>query len=452
MDVQSISVYRAKYLPESGLNWGWECLTETRNWGGKFSSVQTPQPQAFRGFQASITPRNEKLPTHENMAPHLSGVTCSSGGVPDLPRGKTRKEIVDADPDRYRETKRAWENKKRNAKKDGMPVGDCFRDFLAFLRHVGFRPHPTYQLDRIDPDQGYTLANVRWIPADQNIRRRRSRAGLIAKYMSITGASKATAYRFLKANPARFYALAVVDAFDEEKGMEWAKADSAFSLWCALCTQFHPDELQPSRLTGRQKALLVNLHQRYGVTETRQAIEFTIPNWRKAKWEIHNLPEFPSIGDFLAHAERLIPWATRKEKEEQVERQRAEERRKQREARAEAARKCEEDHQAAIAAKLREPVDLQDRFFSDRLSNHEKWLLDHAVRGATPAPGRGIRRSTLEIQAEAEAAFLHEVAAMVDEGVPGLSDIARRFYEENKERVSPDRVRREQAKWAQFSL
>jgi hypothetical protein len=451
MDVQSISVHRTKYLPESGLKLGWECLTETRNWGGTFSFSPSPQPQEFRAIQTGITPRNEKLPTHENMAPQLSGGTCSSGGLPETPKGKILAGIRDANPERYKETKRAWRNKIRNARKDEMEVGDCFRDFLAFLRHVGFRPHHTYQLDRIDPDQGYTLANVRWIPADQNIHRRRSRSTLIAKYMSITGASKATAYRHLKANPARFYALAGVDAFDEEKGMEWAKADSAFSLWCALCTEFHPDEVQPSRLTGKQKALLVNLHQRYGVTETRQAIEFTIPNWRKAKWEIHNLPEFPSIGDFLAHAERLIPWATRKEKEEQVERQRAEERRKQREAQEEAARKREEARQAAIEAKLQEPVNLQDRFFTDLLSLSEQTSLRFHEEMVVMS-GRGIRRSTSEIQAEAEAAFLHEVAAMVDAGAIGLSDIARRFYEENKERVDPDRVRREQAEWARFLL
>ncbi|MGQ3209551.1 hypothetical protein [Shinella sp.] len=38
----------------------------------------------------------------------------------------------------------------------------AFADFEAFSRHVGFRPHPSYTIDRIDNSRGYEPGNLRW--------------------------------------------------------------------------------------------------------------------------------------------------------------------------------------------------------------------------------------------------------------------------------------------------
>ena len=48
--------------------------------------------------------------------------------------------------------------------------------FEAFLSHVGPKPHPKYELDRIDNDKGYEPGNVRWVSKSQNNRNRRTRA------------------------------------------------------------------------------------------------------------------------------------------------------------------------------------------------------------------------------------------------------------------------------------
>lgn len=51
---------------------------------------------------------------------------------------------------------------------------DWVNDFSEFLSHVGRRPSPTHQLDRIDNNGHYEPGNVRWTTRKQNNRNRRN--------------------------------------------------------------------------------------------------------------------------------------------------------------------------------------------------------------------------------------------------------------------------------------
>lgn len=42
------------------------------------------------------------------------------------------------------------------------------KDFRTFLDHIGQKPHPSYELDRINNDGNYEPGNVRWAPKEVN--------------------------------------------------------------------------------------------------------------------------------------------------------------------------------------------------------------------------------------------------------------------------------------------
>lgn len=57
----------------------------------------------------------------------------------------------------------------------GICICDEWRDnFAAFLDHVGPRPSPKHEIDRIDNDGHYEPGNVRWSLRVRNCRNRRS--------------------------------------------------------------------------------------------------------------------------------------------------------------------------------------------------------------------------------------------------------------------------------------
>ena len=59
---------------------------------------------------------------------------------------------------------------------------DKLTGFKAFLDHIGPKPDPSYDLDRIDNNLGYVENNVRWISHRDNMRNRRKP---VAKYQDL---------------------------------------------------------------------------------------------------------------------------------------------------------------------------------------------------------------------------------------------------------------------------
>lgn len=51
---------------------------------------------------------------------------------------------------------------------------EWLNDFAAFLEHIGQKPTPQYQIDRIDNNKGYEPGNVRWATRIQQMRNKRT--------------------------------------------------------------------------------------------------------------------------------------------------------------------------------------------------------------------------------------------------------------------------------------
>ena len=60
----------------------------------------------------------------------------------------------------------------------GRGISMCaewLNDFPAFFTHVGTKPSPKHQLDRIDNEKGYEPGNVKWSTPQEQARNRRKR-------------------------------------------------------------------------------------------------------------------------------------------------------------------------------------------------------------------------------------------------------------------------------------
>lgn len=66
-------------------------------------------------------------------------------------------------------------NDKRFNRYGGRGINVCLEwrnSFESFIGYVGNRPKASYQLDRINNDDGYRPGNVRWVPVSVNARNR----------------------------------------------------------------------------------------------------------------------------------------------------------------------------------------------------------------------------------------------------------------------------------------
>lgn len=82
-------------------------------------------------------------------------------------------------------------------------------DFAAFFEHIGPRPSPKHEIDRIDNDKGYEPGNVRWTTHAVNVRNRRNTRRvhykgemiLLEDYAKAEGISYQTAWARMKKHP-----------------------------------------------------------------------------------------------------------------------------------------------------------------------------------------------------------------------------------------------------------
>ncbi|MFH2140167.1 MAG: hypothetical protein ABII63_05170 [Pseudomonadota bacterium] len=62
----------------------------------------------------------------------------------------------------------SWRSRRDCAKQESLPWSPEFDKFSGFLRVVGLKPKPNYQLDKIIKEYGYVPDNVRWVSPTEN--------------------------------------------------------------------------------------------------------------------------------------------------------------------------------------------------------------------------------------------------------------------------------------------
>lgn len=68
----------------------------------------------------------------------------------------------------YPKEHNSWRSRRSTAKKESLPWSPKFDGFSGFLRIVGPKPKPDYQLDKRIKEYGYVPDNVRWVSPTQN--------------------------------------------------------------------------------------------------------------------------------------------------------------------------------------------------------------------------------------------------------------------------------------------
>lgn len=68
----------------------------------------------------------------------------------------------------YPKEHNSWRSRRSTAKKESLPWSPKFDEFSGFLRIVGPKPKPDYQLDKRIKEYGYVPDNVRWVSPTQN--------------------------------------------------------------------------------------------------------------------------------------------------------------------------------------------------------------------------------------------------------------------------------------------
>lgn len=69
----------------------------------------------------------------------------------------------------YPKDHNSWRSRRYTAKKESLPWAPEFDEFSGFLRIVGPKPKPDYQLDKRIKEYGYVPDNVRWVSPTENV-------------------------------------------------------------------------------------------------------------------------------------------------------------------------------------------------------------------------------------------------------------------------------------------
>lgn len=260
-----------------------------RNCSHSVSPDQSAEASASPGLESDSettdetisTPGTKRLHNRNHQALLALISTCEKQGLSDR---RTRKRIKDRFPLEYQETYDCWRDKKNNAQREKIPVPvePCFRDFLGFLKVCGFRPHPTHEIHRPNPNRGYSLDNVTWINRAEN-RHLRGNAADIQRYMKLTGKSKAQAYRDLKNDREAFYGLVgkpeLPKTFDPVKAQQWQLARELHDKWFLVAADTYTDLVIPKSPTSTTLALLVDISNRFGHEVLAMAIPMIAFGW-----------------------------------------------------------------------------------------------------------------------------------------------------------------------------
>jgi hypothetical protein len=266
----------------------------------------------LQGLQSNVNETNSLTPYNKV----LIQVNLQKEIVDMEEAGLNKKQIMarlrTAYPSDYKSTRKSWENRQNKAKSQGVYVGECFKDFVAFLKCRGFKPYQNHSIDRIDNQLGYMLGNVRWLDKSGQASNR-GNAGNVRQYREVTGCSKATAYRRLCNKPEDVYnAIAPTDnESDPDKSQLWSESRLLINIWNRELQAQYPETGAPAAPTEKVLGSISALIKRNRYLDLQSLIPLVIQHWEVMQLKCKvmygwYLGTTPAIFNFLSHPDEII--------------------------------------------------------------------------------------------------------------------------------------------------
>lgn len=306
------------------------------------SILKPSKPQTASGLQAELITKNETITSLKRLEGKKGGNATKQPishqwlfeyitqlEQEGLTRNQIKTRIRNEFPDDYKAAMKKWKKHKDNAKARGVYVGDCYCDFVAFLKRMGFIPYPSYSIHRINNNRGYTLDNIVWAsPETQN--HCRGNAEHIYKYAEIKGVNRSTAYRHFNKDPDKFYGLITANdkQFDPSKERLLTFATESFNFWWVeVQSQYPEDVIHIPNRTSKDITQWERLIKQHTPEQLIRVLPAIIENWGTIAVRLKRkynkvVGDIPTFSDFYRYSTEIVNiWLALEKSQEQEQQQ-----------------------------------------------------------------------------------------------------------------------------------